>query len=178
MKKVVIISSSPRENSNSYILAKEFERGALEANNSVEFISLKDYNISYCEGCYACSELNRCYKEDGMNELAKKLVESDVILFATPVYFYSMSGQLKVFIDRLVPYYTSVKADIYMIATMWDSEDEMMENTFEAIRGQTRDCFEGCVEKGVLCASGLNDAGEAKQRPDYLAKAYNMGKNV
>ena len=177
MKKVVVISSSPRKNSNSLILSKEFAHGASESGHSVEFINLSDYNISYCIGCYACHKSGQCFKNDGMNELGKKLVEADVICFSTHVYFYSMSGQLKVFIDRLVPYYEKVRADIYMIATMWDSESSMMENTFEAIRGLTRDCFERCEEKGVLFASGLDGEGEASSRSDYMLAAYNMGKN-
>ena len=112
-----------------------------------------------------------------MNELSNKLLGADVICFATPVYFYSMSGQLKVFIDRLVPVYEKIRADIYMIATMWDSDNSMMESTFEAMRGLTRDCFENCAEKGVLFGSGLDEAGAVKSRSDYLVKAYEMGKN-
>lgn len=177
MKKVVVISSTPRKNGNSYLLSKEFARGASESGHDVEFINLCDYNISYCIGCYACHKTGKCFKDDGMNELGEKLVNADVICFATPVYFYSMSGQLKVFIDRLVPYYEKVRADVYMIATMWDSENAMMENTFEAIRGLTRDCFEECKEKGVLFGSGLDEEGAVNERSDYLLSAYNMGKN-
>ncbi len=177
MKKVVVVSSTPRKGGNSFILANEFARGASESGNSVSFIDLSKEHINYCIGCYACHKTGECFQKDKMNEYAKLLLEADVICFATPVYFYSMSGQLKVFIDRLVPVYENVRADIYMIATMWDSQHSMMENTFEAIRGLTRDCFENCTEKGVLFGSGLDEAGAVKQRKDYLSAAYNMGKN-
>ena len=113
-----------------------------------------------------------------MEQLAQKLVAADVIVFATPVYFYSMSGQLKVFIDRLVPVYTQIRADIYIIATQWDPDRVIMENTINSIRGCTRDCFENCVEKGVLYGVNLNDMGEAKQNKVYMTKAFSMGSNV
>lgn len=177
MKNVVVISSTPRINGNSEILANEFARGAKDAGNNVEIINLRDLNLKYCKGCYACTKLGKCIHNDGMNEIAPKLINADVIVLATPVYFYSMSGQLKVFIDRLVPYYAQISADIYLIATQWDSNKEIMENTFNAIRGCTIDCFENCQEKGILYGVGLDTAGEAKNHQEYMNQAYNMGKN-
>ncbi len=178
MKKVVVISSTPRVGGNSEVLAREFARGAVDSGNEVEFINLRERKLNYCIGCYACHQTGKCFQNDGMNELSAKLLNADVILFATPVYFYSMSGQLKVFIDRLCPMYTEVSADIYMIATQWDSDKDMMTNTFEAIRGLTRDCFEECEEKGVLYGAGLSELGDSAQNSEYMSQAYNMGKNV
>lgn len=178
MKNVVIISSSPRAGGNSETLANEFARGARESGNNVEVIRLRDYNIKYCIGCYACRSAGQCFQNDGMNEIAQKLLEADVIVLATPVYFYSMSGQLKVFIDRLVPFYTKIRADIYLIATQWDTSKEIMENTLNAIRGCTVDCLDDCEEKGVIYGVGLEKVGDASNHPEYLNQAYNMGKNV
>ena len=177
MKKVIIISSTPRRCGNSEVLAEEFARGAAEAGHAVEVIDLCDHNINYCVACYSCRETGKCVIGDGMNEIAEKLIEADVIVFATPVYFYSMSGQLKVFIDRLVPVYTKIRADIYIIATMWDDNPDMMEKVIDAIRGCTADCFEDCEEKGVLYGVGLDEIGDAEKRPEYMATAYEMGKN-
>ena len=177
MKNVVIISSTPRVKGNSEVLCRQFEKGAVQAGHNVEFINLRDYKLGYCIGCYACRKTGKCFQNDGMNELAEKLLNADVIVFGTPVYYYSMCGQLKVFIDRLVPTYESVRADIYMIATMWDDDKNMMENTFEAIRGLTRDCFEGCAEKGVLFGAGLSHIGDAENNAEYMCQAYEMGKN-
>lgn len=177
MKNVVIISSTPRAGGNSEILATEFANGAIKAGNKVEMIYLRDYDLKYCQGCYACTS-GACIHDDGMDKLCKKLLSADVIVFATPVYFYSMSGQLKVFIDRLVPVYTQIHADIYIIATQWDPDREIMENTINSIRGCTRDCFENCVERGVLYGVNLNDVGEAKQNKVYMSRAFAMGSNV
>lgn len=177
MKNVIIISSSPRINGNSELLCKEFCKGATESGHNVTFVNLRDYKIDYCIGCYACKTLGECFKKDDGNKLAKLLLDADVIVFATPVYFYSMSGQLKVFIDRLTPYYTKIKADIYLIATMYDRNPNAIESTFEAIRGLTRDCCEGCVEKGVIVGHSLGRRGKVEGYPDLLSEAYNMGKN-
>ena len=177
MKNVVIISSTPRAGGNSEVLASEFMRGAVDAGNKVEFISLRDYKLNYCIGCYAC-KTGKCIYNDGMEELKQKLISADVIVFATPVYFYSMCGQLKVFIDRLVTFYQKIKADIYLIATQWDDDKEIMNNTFESIRGLTRDCFSGCEEKGVIYGVGLKDRGDALRNKELMNEAYQMGWRV
>lgn len=176
MKKVVIVSSSPRKAGNSNLLCEEFKKGALESGNEVEFIRLAERKIGYCNGCYACSGSGKCFQKDDMNEIAEKVVNADVIVFATPVYFYSMSGQLKVFIDRLVPIYTKIRADIYIFVTAWDSNSKNLESTVEAIRGATRDCFENCAEKGVITAGGVVDIGDIKDKK-AMTEAYNFGKN-
>ena len=177
MKNVIVISSTPRVGGNSEILANEFAKGARDAGHNVEIVNVRDYNFKYCTGCYACHKTEKCVFNDGMNEIHEKLLNANVIVFATPVYYYSMSGQLKVFIDRLTPIYEKVRADIYLIASQWDPDKSMMDATFEAIRGCTRDCFENCTEKGVLYGADLNDVGDAKNNPEYLNQAYNMGKN-
>ena len=177
MKKVIIISSTPRRDGNSEILSNEFARGAMDAGHEVEIITLRDYHLNYCVACYACTDSGKCVIGDGMNEIAEKLLTADVIVFSTPVYFYSMSGQLKVFIDRLVPVYTKIKSDIYIIATQWDENASAMEKVIEAIRGCTVDCFENCEEKGVIYGVGLSDVGDAEKKPEFMATAYEMGKS-
>lgn len=177
MKNVVIISSSPRAGGNSETLATEFARGAKDAGHNVEIIKLREYKLNYCIGCYAC-KTGKCIYDDGMEEIKQKLLAADVIVLATPVYFYSMSGQLKVFIDRLVPCYLQIKADIYLIASQWDEDKEIMENTFNAMRGLTKYCFEGCEEKGVIYGVGLENKGDAANNQEYINQAYNMGSNV
>ena len=176
--KVLLVNGSPHEQGTTSVAIHEVER-ELNANGiETEIFWIGNKPISGCIGCYACHKTGKCIHSDGMNELGQKLLNADVIVFATPVYFYSMSGQLKVFIDRLVPYYTKITADTYLIATQWDSNKEIMENTFNAIRGCTIECFENCTEKGVIYGVGLDGIGEAKKHSEYMSKAYEMGKNI
>ena len=99
-KKVLIISSSMRKNSNSDILANAFAEGARSAGNEVEKISLAGKDIGFCLGCLACQKTEQCIIKDDAVQIAAKMKEADVIAFATPVYYYEMSGQLKTMLDR------------------------------------------------------------------------------
>lgn len=94
-KKVLILSSSPRRGGNSDTLCDEFLRGAQEAGHEVEKIFLKDKTIHYCTGCGVCNEGKPCPQKDDAPEIVRKMVAADVIVLATPVYFYTMSAQMK-----------------------------------------------------------------------------------
>lgn len=177
MKNVLIISSSPKEKSNSNDLCLSFYKGAIEAGHNVELIRLKDKKINYCIGCHSCEKTETCFQKDDMQELQQKVLNANVIVFATPVYFYCMSAQLKTFIDRLTPFYTKVKADVYLFATAWDPETKNLESTLESIRGLTRDCFENCQEKGFLAVGDVHGKNNIQNKPEVLQKAYEMGKN-
>ena len=103
MKNVVVISSSLRNGSNSEMLAKEFIRGASIKHN-VEYISLKDINLKFCLGCLLCQKTGKCVINDDIRQYLEKISNADVLVFATPIYYYCMSGQLKTFLERLNPY--------------------------------------------------------------------------
>ena len=96
MKKVLIISSSPRRRGNSDTLCDEFKKGAEESGNAVEKLFLADKKIGYCKGCETCNSLGKpCPQKDDAAEIIEKMILSDVIVLATPAYFYTMSAQLK-----------------------------------------------------------------------------------
>lgn len=99
-KNVLIISTSLRSGSNSDALAKAFAEGARSAGNNVEEISLRGKSIAFCRSCLACRELGRCVINDDANAIVEKMLHADVIAFATPIYYYEMSGQLKTLLDR------------------------------------------------------------------------------
>jgi len=176
MKNVLIIAGSPRKGGNSDILAEAFASGARDGGNLTEIVYLRDWHLGYCQGCYACEKTGKCFQKDGMNELCEKILAADVLAFATPVYFYNMSGQMKVFIDRLVPIYAKISSDIYLFCNAWDSDETHLTSTLEALRGATRDCFENCTEKGAVAVAGVNEKGSVNGRPE-LRTAYEMGKN-
>ena len=121
MKRVLIISASPRKNGNSDILCDRFAKGAAESGHKVEKIFLASENIGYCRGCGVCNSTHKCVQKDDMAEILDKMVTADAIVLATPVYFYTMDGQMKTFIDRTVPRYTEITdKDFYFIMTAAD----------------------------------------------------------
>ena len=109
-KKVLILSGSPRKGGNSDLLCDEFMRGAADAGNEVEKIRIADEKIGYCSACYCCRTSGGvCAKKDDMAKILQKMIDADVIVLASPVYFYSIAAQLKAVIDRTVARWTEVK---------------------------------------------------------------------
>ena len=177
MKKVLIISASPRKGGNSDLLCDQFLKGAQEAGHQVEKIRLSDYKINYCQGCGACYTSHQCFQKDDMKPLLEKMIEADVIVLSTPVYFYSMNGQLKTFIDRCVPRYTDISdKEFYYIVTAADTIQKNIARTLGALRGFAEDCLEGSKEKGIIYGLGAWHKGEIKDTPAF-AQAYKAGKN-
>lgn len=178
MKNVLIISSSYRKNGNSSALASEFARGAKEVGNSVEIVHLCDNKIAFCRGCFACQTTKKCVISDDAVAIAEKMKNADVLVFATPVYYYSVSGQLKTMIDRANPLYTSDYKfrEVYLLATAAEDEEYTVEGTVKTIQGFV-DCYEKCSFKAVIFAGGVNDEGDIKGH-SALIEAYNAGKNV
>ena len=178
-KKVLIISGSPRAHGNSDILCDEFKRGALEAGNEVEKIRLSDKKINYCLGCGVCNATGKCVQRDDMAELLQKMMEADVIVLATPVYFYAMNGQMKTFIDRTVPQYTKISdKDFYFIVTAADTMQKHMEKVIEGFRGFTADCLDNAHEKGIVYGLGAWQKGEIEHNQEAIKQAYEFGKNA
>ena len=105
MKKVLIIAGSPRKDGNSDLLAQQFAKGAAESGNEVEIVYLREKKLNYCMGCLVCLEKGECFQKDDANSLLPKMMEADVVCFSCPVYYYSVCGQMKVFLDRMNPLY-------------------------------------------------------------------------
>lgn len=178
MKHILIISASPRKRGNSDILCDRFAQGAEENGHKIEKITLASKQIAYCRGCGVCNTSHTCVQKDDMADILDKMVTADVIVLATPVYFYCMDGQMKTLIDRTVPRYTEIKnKDFYFIMTAADTEKANLKRTMEAFRGFTQDCLEGANEAGILYGTGAWQSGEIRDTPAY-EEAYEMGKNV
>ena len=178
-KKVLIISSSPRKGGNSDTLCDKFAQGAAESNNQVEKIFLKDKNINYCTGCGVCVENNNtgCSQNDDMTEILDKIINADTIVLATPVYFYSMSAQMKTLIDRCCARYTQIKnKDFYFILTSADTEKASLERTVEGFRGFLT-CLENAKEKQIIYGTGVWKIGDIN-KTDFPQQAYILGKSV
>ena len=177
-KKVLIISSSPRKGGNSETLAAAFAKGAQESGHPVETVSLRDKQIGFCKGCFACLKLGHCVIQDDAVEIAAKMHDADVLVFATPVYYYSVSGQLKTMLDRANPLYDTDYAftKAYLLATAAEDAPETFEGTEKAVQGWV-DCFPRCTLAGTVFAGGVNDVGEIAGHV-ALEQAYQMGKEV
>lgn len=177
-KKVLILSSSPRKGGNSDLICNEFMRGAKESGHDVEKIFIAQKKINYCTGCGVCNSTHKCVQNDDMAEILNKMILADTIVLATPVYFYSINGQLKTLIDRTVPRYTEISnKEFYYIMTAADTNKNMLNRTIETIRGFTEDCLLGAKEKGIIYGIGAWGKGEIKNTPAF-SEAYEMGKNL
>ena len=177
-KKVLILSGSPRKDGNSELLCDEFMRGAVESGNEVEKIRIATKKVAPCSACYYCRDNGgKCVHKDDMAEILQKMIDADVLVLSSPVYFYSIDAQLKAVIDRTVARWLEVKnKEFYYIVTMADEEISSADTTLACFRGYA-DCVEGAVEKGVIIGNGVYTPGEVNntKAPE---KAYNMGKNI
>lgn len=177
-KKVLILSGSPRKGGNSDLLCDEFMRGALESGNSVEKIRVAEKNIGYCRACYYCKKSGgECIVKDDMAEVLQKMIDADVIVLASPVYFYSIDAQLKAVIDRTVARWLEVKnKEFYYIITCADEDKPSCDVTLACLRGYA-DCVEGAKEMGVIYGTGVYEKGKIKDK-EQMKQAYEMGRNV
>lgn len=177
-KNVLIISASPRKGGNSDTLCEQFGKGAEEAGSRVEKIRLCEMNIDYCSACYACKKTGHCVKQDDMETVLSKMRKADVIVLATPVYFYTMCAQMKTMIDRTLGGAQRPGLEnkmFYLIATAADGK-AAMERTIDGMRGYL-ECLPGAKEMGVIYGAGAWQIGDI-QRNSALLEAYQMGKSV
>ena len=179
MKNVLIISTSLRGGSNSELLAKECAKGAEEAGNRVELLSLKGKKIQYCIGCLSCMKTGKCVQKDDAPEIMEKLRRADVLVFATPIYYYEMCGQMKTLLDRMNPLYSSDYAfrEVYMIATAADGGDSTFEKAYNGLQGWV-DCFPKAKLCGLVAGEEIGDPKDAVNHPDVMEKAYELGKEI
>ena len=177
-KNVLILSSSPRRGGNSDVLCDQFQLGAHDAGHRTEKIFLKDKTIHYCNGCGACiNQKNPCVQQDDMAEILDKMIAADVIVLATPVYFYTMAAQMKTLIDRTAARYTDITGkDFYFIVAAADTNKEAMERTLEGFRGVTS-CLTDPHEKGLILGVGAWNIGDIK-KSGVMREAYEMGKQA
>ncbi len=177
-KKVLILSGSPRKGGNSDTLCDCFMRGAQEAGHEVEKVWVQGKRVAPCLACYYCKDHSgECAVKDDMGEILGKMLAADVIVLASPVYFYSISAQLKAVIDRTVARWLEFRdKEFYYIMTAAEDSDTVMDCTLECMRGLA-ECLEGSVERGVICGKGVYERGAIEGHP-AMAQAFEMGRGV
>ena len=174
----MILSSSPRRGEIPTGSATVSWRVRSRPDTRSKKIFLKDRRIGYCTGCGACyGGAGPCPQKDDAAGVIGKMVEADVIVMATPVYFYTLSAQMKTLIDRCCARYLEMKGkEFYFILTAAEESVPMMERTVECFRGLL-DCLEDPREKGVVYGGGAWRAGDIEGMP-AMDEAYAMGRGV
>lgn len=177
-KNVVIITSSLRVGSNSDALAEAFARGARDAGHSVEVISLKEKMIAFCRGCLTCQKTGKCVVNDDAVAIAEKICQADVVAFASPVYYYGLSGQLKTLLDRCNPLYSRdcIFRTVYLLASAAEDEPSTVEGSVRGLQGWI-DCFEKASLAGTIFAGGVTKPGDIARHP-AIRRAYEAGKTI
>lgn len=177
-KKVLIISSSPRKAGNSETLAASFAQGAQEVGHHVETIYLRKKKYGFCQGCLNCLKTGHCVFADDAIEIVNKMHDCDVIVFATPIYYYSVNGQLKTMLDRANPLYNSDYAftKVYLLVTAAENEPHAAAGAANVIQGWV-DCFDRCKLADIVFAGGVDEIGDIVGHP-ALDRAYQLGKEI
>ena len=178
MKKVLIISTSLRSVSNSHALAEAFARGAHEGGNDVEIVTLHHKKIKYCIGCLSCVKTGKCVIADDAPAIISKMHDSDILVFATPIYYYEMCGQMKTLLDRANPLYGGDYrfTDVYLLTSAAEEEDSVPKRAVSGLEGWI-ECFDRASLAGTVFAGGVTSPGEISGHPS-LDKALEMGRNV
>jgi len=178
MSNVVILIGSERKNGNTARLAQSFAEGAVEHNN-VEIVSVAEYNVNPCIGCNSCfsREGNQCFQNDDMVQIYEKLRNADIVVVASPVYFYGISAQLKAIVDRL---HTPMRNTFHIkkLGLLLVGAAELP-NLFEPIIMQYRMVlnFFKLESIGTVLVCGVKDIGDIEGSP-ALKEAQEFGKSL
>lgn len=167
-KKVVVISSSPRKGGNSDTLCDEFVRGAADGGNKVTKYFLEDMEFGSCKACLSCKTPEReCYQEDEISIILDDMMKADVIVYATPIYYYSMNGTLKRFFDRCYPiFYHLENKDYYIITAVGSSNGNALTGIRDFISFSKNP-----TEKAVFTV-----VGDVSNQEDIKSEVYLAGK--
>ena len=191
MKNILVVQGGGRPNGNTAQLIGAFVRGAEEAGHSVEVVSLTKTEVKGCMGCNACRYGKPCVIKDGFNALVPTIKAADLIVFASPLYFWTISSRIKAFMERFYciaeedtapPLGRYEKYPVKDCALLMTSADNFFW-TFEQATSYYQFAFVnyiGFADKGMLLAGGCGDTNGKPQidKTDWLDKAYKFGKTV
>jgi multimeric flavodoxin WrbA len=178
-KKVIGIVGSPRQGGNTDILVEEVLAGAREAGTRVEKVILNDLKIGYCQGCNRCIEAGKCYQEDDMPLLLKKMQESDVWVLGTPVYWWGPSAQFKTFLDRWYGARRIVRfrdKQVILAIPLGDTNND----TARHLLGMLQDSFDYLKMKifASIVALGAYQLGAVRDQKSVMNAARNAGSDI
>ena len=191
MKKILVVLGGGRPNGNTKQLADAFIKGAAEAGHQTELISLNKLHVNGCTGCNACRYGKPCVQKDDFNSLIPKIKEADLIVFASPLYFWTISSKIKAFIERFYcmaekdehpPLGRYEKYPVRDCALLMTSADHFFWTFEQAVSYYqfTLVNYIGFHDKGMLLAGGCGDTNGKPQisQTDYLEQAFTFGRCI
>lgn len=174
---ILVISSSLRKGGNSDLLCDQFIKGAKEAGHEVNKIELRKLTINPCLGCDCCQDSGKCVQEDGMDLILNKMNYADMVVFATPVYFYNISASLKLVLDRTYAFYQKVNfTKTMLIETSADEDLSAMNTVIQSYKSYLK-CLNNVEDIGHILATGVYEKGDIISHKIYK-QAYDIGKNL
>jgi multimeric flavodoxin WrbA len=182
-KNILIIKSSPRKNGNSSVLADQVALGAKEKGAQVESVQVDEMNIHPCDACDFCQETNGvCVIQDDMQTLYPKIQHADVLVLASPIYWFTISAQLKLCIDRWYAF-QPIRQEVWpgkkigIVLTYGDSDpyDSGAVNAIHTYQSMFR--YLGVEIAGMVYGSA-SDIGDAAKQPELMEKAYHLGEKL
>ena len=176
--KVLVLQGSPNRSGSTALLCGEFERGAREAGHEVERIDVAHAGIEPCTGCVACGYEGPCVQSDGMDALRAALLAADAVIFATPLYYYGMTAQLKTVVDRFCSANFSItgkRLRSALLAVAWNADDW----TFDALEAHydTLVRYLRLQDRGRVLGAGCGTPGSTS-RSRFMRQAYELGKSL
>ena len=176
--KIVILEGSPNRQGSSHILAEAFAKGAKEAGNEIVTISATHSDIHPCIGCISCGYDGPCVQKDDMEEVKREILRSDMVVFVTPLYYYGMSAQLKLLVDRFCSFNGSIqrkKMKSALLSAAWNSDGW----TFEALEAHyhTLVRYLNFDDQGIVLGKGCGTPSMTKSS-QYPEQAYELGKSI
>ena len=183
-KKVLVVLGSPRKNGNTAALAREIAKGASANNAKVETVYLHGLDIAPCKACMKCQKKGSsgCSTRDDMQAIYRKLVEADAWVIASPVYWFTMSAQTKIFMDRCfaLPAYSDepFRGKRIAIAMAYGDEDPFTSGCVNALRTfQDAFAYTGSEIAGMVYGSAM-EAGRIQSNKKVMAEAFDLGKKL
>jgi len=183
-RKILVLFSSPRKKGNSATLANQIIKGAKSAGAKIESIFLHGMQIAPCQACYACQKPDSkgCAIDDEMQSLYPKLLESDTWVIAGPVYWFTMSAQTKLFMDRCFALFTDAKNRFegkrIAVALSYGDTDPFNSGCVNALRTfQDAFSYTGAEIIGMVYGSA-EKAGEIKSNSELMQRAEELGKKL
>ena len=179
MKRILAVVGSPRKGGNTDLLVQKMAEGAASKGAQVDIIHLAKLNIRECDGCHACWKGKHCSKNDDMLEIYTKIIESDAIIFGTPVYWYGPTALMKCLIDRFVYFNcpenrAKIRGKSAVLVVPFEEENPDTARPLVEF-------FEKCLKYleinlvGAIMAGGVGNKGDVLKKPEYLSQAYKLG---